>query len=74
MAKKLSKAKQKDLDLLKDLRLHVTDNTKTSIVIYGGGSNITLHAKNGAKQNEGLFVSMIKALRESLNEKIEKLE
>ena len=74
MSKKLAKAKQQELDQLKDLKLHVTDSSKTSLVIYGGESNITLHLKNGATQNEGLFQAMMKALKEKLNEKIVKLE
>jgi len=74
MTKKLSKAKQEDLDQLKDLRLNITGSKKTSLVIYGDGGNITFHEENGAKQNEGIFGAMMKALKENLNEKIAKLE
>jgi len=74
MPKKLSKAKQEELEQLKALKLHVTDSRKTSLVIYGGNSNITFHAKDGAKQNVGLYAAMMKALKEKLDEKIAKIE
>ena len=68
----LSKAKQEELDQLKDLKLFVTGNVLTSLVIYGDDGNITLHAKNGATQNQGLFNEMVRALKEGLTEKINK--
>jgi len=74
MAKKLSKPKQEELDQLKNLRMRVTGSSKTSIVIYGGDNNITLHIENGATQNEGLFMAMMDGLKEKLDEKIEALE
>jgi len=68
----ISRAKQEELDLLKDLKQLVTSGKSTSIVIYGDGGNITLHSKNGAPQNEGLFDGMMKALKDGLTEKINK--
>ncbi len=74
MPKKLSKVKQEELDQLKELRLHITGAEKTSLVIYGGSGNITLHHKDGAKQNEGLFDTMLQSLEKKVEEKIAALE
>ncbi len=63
-----------DLDRLKDLRLEITSEDKSSLVIYGRDGNITLHAENGAEQNKGLFTVMMKALKVELNQRIHKLE
>lgn len=74
MDQELNNGKRPELDRLKDLRLSVNDPRRSSLVIYGGDGAITLHSENGAESNEGLYAVMIKALREEINRRIEKLE
>jgi len=67
----LSKPQQIELDQLKDLRQVVTGRKSTSLVIYGNGANITLHAENGAAQNDGIFKKMMKTLKKELTKRID---